>query len=89
MCTHKSLDGSLQPKHERKKKKKKKEKLPPNPEYKQASGGREAVKIVRAKKVDARWERKAGEQLKIRGMKKRGRSLEQIQKGSNISPVWP
>lgn len=71
MCTHKSLDGSLQPKHEKKKKK-----VPPNPEYKEASGGREAVKIVRATKLEVRWERKAGEQLKIRGMMKKGRRPE-------------
>lgn len=77
----------MQPKHEKKKTKKKPQKtVPPNPEYKQASGGREAVKIVRATKLEMRWERKAGEQLKIRGLKKGGRRLELFQNGRNISP---
>lgn len=30
--------------------------VPPNPEYQQAGGGREAVKIERAAKVEVRWE---------------------------------
>lgn len=50
------------------------------------SGGGEAVKIVRATKLEVRWERKASEQLKIRGMKKGGRRLEPFQNGRNVSP---
>lgn len=66
--------------------KKKKKPVPPNPAYKEASGGREAVKIVRATKLEVRWERKAGEQLKIRAMNKGGRRLEPFQNGRNTSP---
>lgn len=79
-CACKSLDGSVEPKHGQKREKKT---VPPNPEYKQAGGGGEAVKTERATKVEVRWERKAAEQGKIRGMKGGGRRPELVPEWEN------